>query len=161
MATANTKGKGSEDGRFVGTNILNEAFLERFAITIEQPYATAATEKKIVMGSMKKYCSADTDVDLEGFATNLITWAEVIRKTFYDGGVDEVISTRRLDHIVKAFAIFGDKMKAIELCVARFDEDTKESFLDLYTKIDAGINVGEEPEVPNPLREGVDTENAF
>jgi len=134
MATANTKGKGSEDGRFIGTNIMNEAFLERFAITIEQPYATAATEKKIVLGSMKKYGAVD-----DGFATNLITWAEVIRKTFYDGGVDEVISTRRLDHIVKAFAIFGDKMKSIELCVARFDEDTKASFMDLYTKIDAGV----------------------
>ena len=139
MATANTKGKGSEDGRFIGTNILNEAFLERFAVTIEQPYATAATEKKIVLGSMKKYGSVDDEI-----ATNLITWAEVIRKTFYDGGVDEVISTRRLDHIVKAFAIFGDKMKAIELCVARFDEDTKASFMDLYTKIDAGINPMEE-----------------
>ncbi|MCS5612257.1 MAG: MoxR family ATPase, partial [Candidatus Poribacteria bacterium] len=139
MATANTKGKGSEDGRFIGTNILNEAFLERFAITLEQPYATATTEKKIVMGSMEKYKKVD-----EEFATNLITWADVIRKTFYDGGVDEVISTRRLDHIVKAFAIFGDKMKAIELCVARFDEDTKASFMDLYTKIDAGINVTEE-----------------
>jgi len=140
MATANTKGKGSEDGRFIGTNILNEAFLERFAITLEQPYATATTEKKIVMGSMEKYKKVD-----EEFATNLITWADVIRKTFYDGGVDEVISTRRLDHIVKAFAIFGDKMKAIELCVARFDEDTKASFMDLYTKIDAGIDVsGEE-----------------
>ena len=148
MATANTKGKGSEDGRFIGTNILNEAFLERFAITIEQPYATPATEKKIVLGAMTKYKKVD-----EEFATNLITWADVIRKTFYDGGVDEVISTRRLDHIVKAFAIFGDKMKAIELCVARFDEDTKDSFMDLYTKIDAGINVGEETEVPNPLRE--------
>ena len=133
MATANTKGKGSEDGRFIGTNILNEAFLERFAITIEQPYASAAIEKKIVLGSMTKYCSIDYE-----FATNLITWADVIRKTFYDGGVDEVISTRRLDHIVKAFAIFGDKMKSIELCVSRFDEDTKASFLDLYTKIDAG-----------------------
>ncbi len=134
IATANTKGKGSEDGRFIGTNILNEAFLERFAITLEQPYATAATEKKIVLGAMKKYKSVD-----EEFAMNLVTWAEVIRKTFYDGGVDEVISTRRLDHIVKALAIFGDKMKAIELCVARFDEDTKTSFLDLYTKIDAGV----------------------
>ena len=133
MATANTKGKGSEDGRFIGTNIMNEAFLERFAITIEQPYATAATEKKIVLGSMKKYGSVDDE-----FATNLITWAEVIRKTFYDGGVDEVISTRRLDHIVKAFAIFGEKIKSIELCVARFDGDTKASFMDLYTKIDAG-----------------------
>ena len=144
IATANTKGKGSEDGRFIGTNILNEAFLERFAITIEQPYASAAIEKKIVMGSIQKYCSADADVDLEGFAQNLVTWSEVIRKTFFDGGVDEVISTRRLDHIVKAFAIFGDKMKAIELCVARFDEDTKASFMDLYTKIDAGVDVSGE-----------------
>ena len=138
MATANTKGKGSEDGRFIGTNILNEAFLERFAITIEQPYPAAATEKKIVLGSMKKYGSVD-----EEFATNLVTWAEVIRKTFYDGGVDEVISTRRLDHIVKAFTIFGDKMQSIEMCVARFDEDTKDSFMDLYTKIDAGVELGE------------------
>jgi hypothetical protein len=150
MATANTKGKGSDDGRFIGTNILNEAFLERFAITMEQPYAAGATEKKIIMGAMKKYGAVD-----EGFATNLITWAEVIRKTFYDGGVDEVISTRRLDHIAKAFAIFGDKMQAIELCVARFDEDTKVSFLDLYTKIDAGINVGEEE------TEVVEETNAF
>jgi MoxR-like ATPase len=141
MATANTKGKGSEDGRFIGTNILNEAFLERFAVTMEQPYAVAATEKKIVLGSMKKYNKVD-----EEFASNLVTWAEVIRKTFFDGGVDEVISTRRLDHIVKAFAIFGDKMQAIELCVARFDDDTKASFLDLYTKIDAGISVNEEEE---------------
>ena len=139
MATANTKGKGSEDGRFIGTNILNEAFLERFAITIEQPYPAAATEKKIVLGSMKKYNAVDKD-----FADNLVTWAEVIRKTFYDGGVDEIISTRRLDHIVKAFAIFGDKMESIELCIARFDDDTKTSFMDLYTKIDAGISIGEE-----------------
>ena len=134
MATANTKGKGSEDGRYIGTNILNEAFLERFAVTFEQPYANPTTEKKIVLGSMIKYNKVDED-----FAENLVTWADVIRKTFYDGGIDEVISTRRLDHIVKAFAIFGDKMKSIELCVARFDEDTKESFLDLYTKIDAGV----------------------
>ena len=139
FATANTKGKGSEDGRFIGTNILNEAFLERFAITIEQPYPTASIEKKIVLGSMKKYGSVDED-----FANNLVTWSEVIRKTFYDGGVDEVISTRRLDHISKAFAIFGDKMKSIELCVSRFDEDTKESFMDLYTKIDAGVITAEE-----------------
>jgi len=134
IATANTKGKGSEDGRFIGTNILNEAFLERFAITIEQPYPTATVEKKIVIGSMKKYGEVD-----EEFADNLVTWAEVIRKTFYDGGVDEIISTRRLDHIVKAFTIFKDKMTAIEMCVARFDEDTKESFIDLYTKVDAGV----------------------
>jgi len=139
IATANTKGKGSDDGRFIGTNILNEAFLERFAVTMEQPYASAAIEKKIVLGSMQKYGAVD-----EEFATNLVTWAEVIRKTFFDGGVDEVISTRRLDHIVKAFAIFGDKMQSIELCVARFDEDTKASFLDLYTKIDAGVLTSED-----------------
>ena len=151
MATANTKGKGSEDGRFIGTNILNEAFLERFAITIEQPYPAASTEKKIVMGSMKKYGAVDKE-----FADNLVTWAEVIRKTFYDGGVDEVISTRRLDHIVKAFAIFGDKMQSIEMCVARFDEDTKESFMDLYTKIDAGISV--EEETSNPLLDDMEEE---
>jgi hypothetical protein len=153
MATANTKGKGSEDGRFIGTNILNEAFLERFAVTIEQPYAAASVEKKIVLGSMKKYGTVDED-----FATNLVTWSEVIRKTFYDGGVDELISTRRLDHIVKAFAIFKDKMKSIEMCVARFDDDTKESFMDLYTKIDAGVNPLEEvTDIPtvkqNPLEE--------
>ena len=151
IATANTKGKGSEDGRFIGTNILNEAFLERFAITVEQPYPTAATEKKIVMGSMKKYGEVD-----EEFATNLVTWAEVIRKTFYDGGVDEIISTRRLDHIVKAFTIFKDKMTAIEMCVARFDEDTKESFIDLYTKVDAGVMTSEETE--EKTEEGVENE---
>ena len=149
IATANTKGKGSEDGRFIGTNILNEAFLERFAITIEQPYASSSVEKKIVLGSMKKYGVTATD-----FANNLVTWAEVIRKTFYDGGVDELISTRRLDHIVKAFAIFGDKMKAIELCVARFDDETKESFLDLYTKVDAGVD----PLASNEEEEEVDTD---
>ena len=157
MATANTKGKGSEDGRFIGTNILNEAFLERFAVTMEQPYAAVATETKIIKGAMKKYGIADDE-----FAKNLVTWADVIRKTFFDGGVDEVISTRRLDHIVKAFAIFGDKLQAIELCVARFDDDTKASFTDLYTKIDAGISVtGEEEETPNPLLDGLEEEPAF
>ena len=139
MATAITKGKGSEDGRFIGTNILNEAFLERFAITIEQPYPASSVEQKIVLGSMKKYGSVDED-----FAKNLVTWSEVIRKTFFDGGVDELISTRRLDHIAKSFSIFKDKKKSIELCVARFDDDTKDSFLDLYSKIDAGINPLEE-----------------
>ena len=148
IATANTKGKGSEDGRFIGTNILNEAFLERFAVTIEQPYPSNAVEKKIVLGSMKKYGSVD-----ENFADNLVTWTDVIRKTFYDGGVDELISTRRLDHIAKAFAIFGDKMKSIELCVARFDDDTKESFMDLYTKIDAGVNPLEENTEENNVEE--------
>ena len=158
MATANTKGKGSEDGRFIGTNILNEAFLERFAVTIEQPYASNSVEKKIVLGSMKKYGSVD-----EKFATNLVQWSEVIRKTFYDGGIDEVISTRRLDHIVKAFAIFKDKMKSIELCVSRFDTDTKESFLDLYGKIDAGVDplAEEKKEEEEVTKEIVDDENDF
>ena len=151
MATANTKGKGSEDGRFIGTNILNEAFLERFAITIEQPYPAASVEKKIVLGSMKKYGVVDED-----FATNLVTWSEVIRKTFFDGGVDELISTRRLDHIAKSFSIFKDKQKSIELCVSRFDQDTKESFLDLYSKIDAGVNPLEENTPEETLEEMVE-----
>ena len=152
MATANTKGKGSEDGRFIGTNILNEAFLERFAVTLEQPYPTSAIEKKIVLGSMNKYNATDTE-----FADKLVMWAEVIRKTFYDGGIDEVISTRRLDHIVKAFAIFGDRMTSIEMCVNRFDEDTKASFLDLYTKIDAGVHMveGVVPDDDDPYAEDI------
>ena len=159
MATANTKGKGSDDGMFIGTNVLNEAFLERFAVTLEQPYPSIAIEKKIVVNSMKKYGAVD-----EKFADNLITWADVIRKTFYDGGIDEVISTRRLDHIAKAFAIFKDKSKSIDLCVARFDEDTKVSFLDLYGKIDAGINpleeVSKEAEVDENMKV-IDDENDF
>jgi len=155
IATANTKGKGSDDGRFVGTNILNEAFLERFAVTIEQPYPSSKVEKKIILGSMEKYNKID-----EKFAENLTVWAEVIRKTFYDGGVDELISTRRLDHIVKAFSIFNDKMKSIELCVSRFDDDTKESFMDLYTKIDAGEDVqgisDSDEDLDDPVDETVD-----
>ena len=139
MATANTKGQGSENGMFIGANVLNEAFLERFAVTMEQPYPTAATEKKIVVNSMTKYGA----VDLE-FADKLIQWADVIRKTYYDGGIDAVISTRRLDHIAKAFAIFGSKQEAITLCVARFEADVSESFLDLYSKIDDGVIVSEE-----------------
>ena len=136
IATANTKGKGSDDGRFIGTNILNEAFLERFPVTMEQPYPATSTEKKIVLGSMEKYGKVDAE-----FADRLVTWAEVIRKSYFDGAVDELISTRRLDHIVKAFAIFGDRMKAIELCVNRFDEDTKASFMDLYSKVDEDVKV--------------------
>ena len=141
IATANTKGKGSDDGRFIGTNILNEAFLERFPVTMEQPYPATSTEKKIVLGSMEKYGKVEAE-----FADRLVTWAEVIRKSYFDGAVDELISTRRLDHIVKAFAIFGDRMKAIELCVNRFDEDTKASFLDLYSKVDEDVAVPSESE---------------
>ena len=127
IATANTKGKGSDDGRFVGTNVLNEAFLERFPITFEQEYPSAAIESKILLN---QGCDAE-------FTEMLIKWAGVIRKTFFDGGVDEVITTRRLVHIVQAYSIFGDKLTAITNCVNRFDDDTKQSFLDLYTKVDA------------------------
>ena len=128
IATANTKGKGSDDGRFVGTNILNEAFLERFPVTFEQDYPAATVETKILQN-----VGADAD-----FAENLVKWAGAIRKTFFDGGVDEVITTRRLVHIVQAYQIFGDRLDAITKCVNRFDDDTKQSFLDLYTKVDAG-----------------------
>ena len=139
IATANTKGRGSDDGKFIGTNILNEAFLERFPITMEQPYPALSVEKKIVLGSMAKYGKVDED-----FADKLVTWAEVIRKTYFEGAVDELISTRRLDHIVKAHTIFNDKLKAIEMCTNRFDEDTKVSFVDLYAKVDAGVDLNEE-----------------
>ena len=151
MATANTKGKGSEDGRFIGTNILNEAFLERFAITIEQPYPAASVEKKIVLGSMKKYGVVDED-----FATNLVTWSEVIRKTLFVGGFDVLISTRRLDDIAMSFSIFKDIQQAIELCVSMLDQDTKESFLDLYSKFDAGVNPLEENTPEETLEEMVE-----
>jgi len=139
IATANTKGQGSEDGRFIGTNILNEAFLERFPITVEQTYPTNKIENKILANVLSKR-NLTTQM-AEKFANNLVTWADVIRKTFYEGGVDEIISTRRLVHIIEAFAIFKDKMKAIELCTNRFDTDTKTSFADLYTKIDGGEDV--------------------
>ena len=132
IATANTKGKGSDDGRFIGTNLLNEAFLERFAITVEQEYPPANTERKILEKNFAVLGITDTT-----FIDRLITWAEVIRKSFADGAVDEVISTRRLVHISKAFSIFNNRLKAIEMCLNRFDTDTKTAFLDLYTKVDA------------------------
>ena len=128
VATANTKGKGSDDGRFIGTNVLNEAFLERFPITFEQDYPSPTIEQKILV---------NVGCELT-FAENLVKWAGVIRKTFFDGGVDEVITTRRLVHIAQAYSIFGDRLVAITNCVNRFDDDTKQSFLDLYTKVDAG-----------------------
>ena len=136
IATANTKGKGSETGSFVGTQILNEAFLERFAITIEQNYPTAAVEKRLLLGHMAEYDNVDDD-----FAEQLTKWADIIRKTYQDGGIDEIISTRRLVHIVKAHSIFNDKMSAIKLCISRFDEETKTSFLDVYTKVDENVNM--------------------
>ena len=133
IATANTKGQGSEDGKFIGTNILNEAFLERFPVTFEQKYPNAKTEEKILNNTLEATGKKDTD-----YVSKLVTWADVIRKTYFDGGVDEIISTRRLVHIVQAYAIFKNKLKAIEMCTNRFDEDTKTSFVDLYTKVDAG-----------------------
>lgn len=135
IATANTKGKGSDDGRFIAANIIDEAFLERFTITMEQPYPSSSVERKIVLKHMEKFGKADTE-----FADTLTTWSETIRKTFLDGGIDDLVSTRRLCHIVQTFSIFGDRKKSIELCVNRFDEDTKEAFLDLYEKVDATVN---------------------
>ena len=131
IATANTKGKGSDDGRFIGTNVLNEAFLERFPVTFEQEYPTASIETKI----LNKNCD---DAD---FCKRLADWADIIRKTFYDGGIEEIISTRRLVHIVKAYSIFGDKAKAISVCVNRFDDETKQAFLELYDKVDADFEM--------------------
>jgi len=139
IATANTKGKGSEDGRFIGTNVLNEAFLERFALTFEQEYPTSVTETKILQKAAGNLGVLD-----EEFCTNLANWADIIRKTFKDGGIDEVISTRRLVHIIRAFAIWQDRMKAIKVCVNRFDEETKQSFIELYDKIDADVQTNEE-----------------
>ena len=131
IATANTKGKGSDDGRFIGTNVLNEAFLERFPVTFEQNYPTPAQEKNILMK-----LSEDTD-----FCGRLVDWADIIRKTFYDGGIDEIISTRRLVHIIRAYGIFGNKAKAIDVCTARFDDETKQAFLELYDKVDADFQM--------------------
>ena len=136
FATANTKGKGSDDGRFTAASILDDAFLERFTISIDMQFPGLAIEKKILTKHMDKFDVEDTE-----FVTKLVTWADIIRKTFYDDGVDEVISTRRLCHIVQTFSIFNDRMKSIDLCVSRFDEDTKIAFLDLYTKVDSGAQL--------------------
>ena len=136
IATANTKGQGSEDGKFIGTNVLNEAFLERFPITFEQKYPSVNIEKKILNNTLKSYGKSEIK-----FVDKLTTWADVIRKTYFDGGVDEIISTRRLVHITQAYSIFDNKMKAVQMCTNRFDDDTKNSFVELYTKVDAGANV--------------------
>ena len=135
IATANTKGQGSDDGKFIGTNVLNEAFLERFPVTFEQQYPSAKIEEKIVSNKLKSAGKSD-----QKFATNLVTWADVIRKTYVDGGVDEIISTRRLVHIAEAYGIFRNKMKAISVCTNRFNDDTKKSFVDLYSKVDSGAS---------------------
>ena len=143
IATANTKGKGSDDGRFIGTNVLNEAFLERFPVTFEQSYPSPKTEEKI----LTNLC------DDKEFCKRLVDWGDIIRKTFFDGGVEEVISTRRLVHIVKAYAIWKNKEKAIEVCVNRFDDETKQAFLDLYDKVDADVNFGGETKTDEPMEE--------
>tara|TARA_B100000029_G_scaffold199187_1_gene197548 strand:+ start:9082 stop:10161 length:1080 start_codon:yes stop_codon:yes gene_type:complete len=135
IATANTKGKGSDDGRFIGTNVLNEAFLERFALTFEQDYPSVKTEQKILEKVAGNLGALD-----EEFCVHLANWADIIRRTFKDGGIDEVISTRRLVHVIRAFAIWQDRMKAIKLCINRFDDETKQSFLDLYDKIDSEVD---------------------
>ena len=136
FATANTKGKGSDDGRFIGTNVLNEAFLERFPVTFEQEYPTPANEVKILLN-----VAESLGVNDDNFISRLVDWGDIIRKTFYDGGVDEIISTRRLVHIIRAYSIFGNKMKAIQVCVNRFDDETKQSFLELYDKVDADFDL--------------------
>jgi MoxR-like ATPase len=136
VATANTKGKGSDDGRFIGTNVLNEAFLERFPVTFEQAYPAPAIEQKILEG-----IALDLGVEDRDFCKRLVDWADVIRKTFYDGGVEEIISTRRLVHIIRAYSIFSNRGKAIQVCVNRFDDATKQSFIELYDKVDADFEM--------------------
>jgi hypothetical protein len=163
FATANTKGKGSDDGRYIGTNVLNEAFLERFAVTFNQPYPTEKVELEIVKNLFVHFGLADQkktinqSKSLDDFASNLVKWAAVVRKTFDDGGCDENITTRRLTHIVRAFSIFKNEKKAIELCLNRFDDVTKMAFLDLYTKISAGEmdSPAEEDSDRNPFTEEV------
>ena len=142
FATANTKGKGSDDGRFIGTNVLNEAFLERFPVTFEQEYPTPTTELKILQGVAR-----DLNVVAPDFCKRLVDWADIIRKTFYDGGIEEVISTRRLVHVIRAYSIFADKKKALEVCTNRFDDETKSSFMELYDKVDVDFQLDQEEEV--------------
>ena len=153
IATANTKGRGTEDGRFIAAQILDEAFLERFPITVEQEYPSVAVEKRIVNNKMEFYGRVDTD-----FAEKLVNWAEIIRKTFVEGGVDEIISTRRLVNIVQAYSIFEDREEAIRYCINRFDEDTKTAFMDLYTKMSAPI---EQAVKENPDQDPMDDEVPF
>jgi len=136
IATANTKGKGSDDGRFIGTNVLNEAFLERFPVTFEQDYPSPAIESKILGRVASTLGVTDTE-----FCKRLVDWGDIIRKTFYDGGIEEIISTRRLIHILRAYSIFNDKAKAISVCINRFDDETKQAFLELYDKVDADFQL--------------------
>ena len=141
FATANTKGKGSDDGRFIGTNVLNEAFLERFPVTFEQSYPSVGNENKILLNIASTLGVKDVE-----FCKRLVDWADIIRKTFYDGGIEEIISTRRLVHILNAYAIFNNKAKAIQTCINRFDDETKQSFLELYDKVDDKFDMPEKNE---------------
>ena len=136
IATANTKGQGSDDGRFIGTNVMNESFLERFPVTVEQTYPTNKIEERILTNELNKQDKVD-----EPFVKNLVKWADVIRRSFFEGACDEIISTRRLVHVVGAYGIFDDKLKSIAMCISRFDAETKETFLDLYTKVDEGVDI--------------------
>lgn len=153
IATANTKGRGTEDGRFIAAQILDEAFLERFPITVEQEYPSTTVEKKIVNNKMEFYGRVDVE-----FADKLINWADIIRKTFKEGGVDEIISTRRLVNIVQAYSIFEDRVEAINYCINRFDDDTKTAFMDLWTKMNAPA---ETVVKQNPDQEFIDDEVPF
>jgi len=154
FATANTKGKGSEDGRFIGTNVLNEAFLERFPVTFEQSYPSSTVEQKILEG-----VALDLGIEERDFCKRLVDWADIIRKTFYDGGIEEIISTRRLVHIIRAYSIFQNKAKAIQVCVSRFDDETKQSFLELYDKVDADFKMP--TEVSNEVLPNIDELSPF
>ena len=142
IATANTKGKGSDDGRFIGTNVLNEAFLERFPVTFEQDYPTMATETKI-LSNLAESLDIPLTGDIQEFIENLCKWSDIVRKTFNDGGIDEIISTRRLVHVIRAYKIFGKRMKAIEICTNRFDDEMKKTFIELYQHIDANVEIEE------------------
>ena len=155
LATANTKGQGSEDGKFIGTQIMNEAMLERFAITMQQEYPPVKTEKSILSKEMA--LTGDIDQD---FCDKLVDWADIIRKTFYEGGIDDVITTRRLVHIVNAYRMFGDKLKSITMCISRFDEETRNSILDLYTKVDDGVHL-EESVTEEPVVEETTIEDDY
>jgi hypothetical protein len=156
VATANTKGKGSDDGRFIGTNVLNEAFLERFPVTFEQSYPAPSVEQKILEG-----IALDLGVEDRDFCKRLVDWSDIIRKTFYDGGIEEIISTRRLVHIIRAYSIFQDKAKAIQVCVNRFDDETKQAFLELYDKVDADFVMPTENSEPKLTVEVVDPNLPF
>jgi hypothetical protein len=157
IATANTKGKGSDDGRFIGTNVLNEAFLERFPVTFEQSYPAPSVEQKILEG-----IALDLGVEDRDFCKRLVDWGDIIRKTFYDGGIEEIISTRRLVHIIRAYSIFQDKAKAIQVCVNRFDDETKQAFLELYDKVDADfVMPSATPELTIEVGNKIDISPAF